>query len=188
MKIAFIIFDGITWLDLVGIYDPITRLRSQGYLPGLHWEFCSLTSAATDNFGFSALPTLVNPSLETFDAIVVPGGSGTRALMHDQPFIDFLLTGGNAKYKISICTGSLLLGAAGWLKGKTATTHFSSYEILEPLCGAVSRERIVEDGNVITAGAVAASLDLGLFLCDKWSGPEARKSIARSMNYQGAEG
>ena len=185
MKLAYIIFDGITWLDLIGIYDPVSRLKSHGYLPDLHWEICSFTTVVRDNFGLQLLPTIINASLAGYDAVIVPGGSGTRRLMEDQHFLDWFKTAAPAKYKISICTGSLLLGAAGWLNGKKATTHFNEYETLKPFCKEVSAERIVEDNDIITAGAVAASLDLGLYLCNKWAGPEAAAAISSSMNYTG---
>ncbi|MBD0333675.1 MAG: DJ-1/PfpI family protein [Chitinophagaceae bacterium] len=183
MKIAFIIFDGITWLDLIGVYDPISRLKTLNYLPELRWEFCSYTESAKDSFGLTMLSTKVRESLQDYDVIIVPGGWGTRRLQYDEPFITWLKTAAAVKYKISVCTGSLLLGAAGFLKNKSATTHFQEYEALKPYCRQVVHHRIVEDENVITAGAVASSLDLGLYLCEKWAGENAKKTIEEKMNY-----
>jgi transcriptional regulator GlxA family with amidase domain len=129
--------------------------------------------------------TRVRPPLSGYNAIIVPGGHGTRELQSNMEFINWLKTAEPVPYKISICTGSLLLGAAGFLKNKTATTNFREYEALRPYCEKISTERIVEDGNVITAGAVSASLDLGLFLCNKWAGPHAAKEIRKRMAYHG---
>jgi cyclohexyl-isocyanide hydratase len=130
------------------------------------------------------VPTCIPTSLAGYDVLIVPGGVGTRTLIHDQHFIEWIRTAQAVPSKVSICTGSLILGAAGFLKDKAATTHFSEYDTLQPFCRAVSKDRIVEEGDVVTAGAVAASIDLGLYLCEKWAGPEAARDIQRCMNYQ----
>src|SRR4030095_8237690 len=157
MKLAYIIFDGITWLDFIGIYDPLSRLKSMDYIPALSWDVCSYTHAAKDNFGLEIKPTKIKDSLAGYDAIIMPGVHGTGDVQFNPPFIDWIKTAEPVKFKISICTGSLLLGAAGFLKNKTATTNFREYEALKPYCGRVSTERIVEDGNVITAGGAGGS-------------------------------
>lgn len=185
MKLAFIIFNNITWLDLVGVYDPITRLKHYGYLPGLHWDFCSFTETAEDNHGLTFIPSSIKKPLNDYDAIIVPGGIGTRTLMYDETFLEWLRTASTVNYKISICSGSLLLGAAGFLKDKKATTNYKEYEKLQPFCKTVLTDRVVDDGNVITAGAVTASIDLGLYLCTKWAGKEAAEAIRKHMDYRG---
>lgn len=185
MKIAYIIFDDITWLDFIGVYDPLSRLKSLNYLPDLTWDICSFSKNAKDNFGLEITSTKTKVLLADYDAIIIPGGVGTRTLRFDKNFIDWIKTAQKVKYKISICTGSLILGAAGFLTGKTATTHFKEYESLRPYCDRVSTDRIVEDNNVITAGAVSASIDLGLYLCNKWAGQEAAKEIRRRLDYHG---
>lgn len=185
MKIAYIVFNGINWLDLAGVYEPVSKLKSAGYLPDLQWDICSWTPDAADDGGLKVVPTLVGNDLSRYDAIIVPGGRGTRALMQDEGFLQWLRTATAVPLKISVCTGSLLLGAAGFLQGREATTHFNSYDELSHYCKTVSHERIVEDGDCITAGAVAASIDLGLFLCRKWAGDEADVYIRYSMDYRG---
>ena len=185
MKVAYIIFDGITWLDFFGVYDPVSRLKSMGYLPELEWEICAKTANCADNFGLRVPPTKKGETLDGFDAIIVPGGYGTRPLQADNDFLDWIRTASPASWKISICTGSLILGAAGFLKDKMATSHFSEYDNLRPYCRTVSTDRIVEDGNTITAGAVTSSLDLGLYLCEKWSGHLAAAEIRKRMDYRG---
>jgi transcriptional regulator GlxA family with amidase domain len=184
-KIAFILFDGITWLDFIGIYDPISRLKSMTYLPELSWDLCAFTETVRDNFGLTILPNKIQNELSDYDAIIVPGGFGTRELRYDIDFMSWIKTAEPIKQKISICTGSLLLGSAGFLEGKKATTNFKEYETLAPYCEEVMKERIVQDGNVITAGAVSSSIDLGLYLCELWVGPEAALSIRTNMAYQG---
>lgn len=185
MKLAYIIFNGITWLDFIGVYDAVSRLKSLDYLPDLTWDICSHSKNAKDNFGLEIISTKIKNSLAGYDAIIIPGGSGTRQLQFDKDFIEWIQTGEAVKYKISICTGSLILGAAGFLTGKAATTNFQEYEALKPYCREVLKNRIVEDNNVITAGAVSASIDLGLYLCKKWVGQEASKEIRKRMDYNG---
>ncbi|MBC6996343.1 DJ-1/PfpI family protein [Neolewinella lacunae] len=183
MRLAYLLFDGITLLDFSGVYDPLSRLQSQGHLPGFSWQTCAMTSVVRDGFGLSVSVDRVQPNLGEYDAICIPGGFGTRALQHDPAFLAWLATAGPVGLKTSVCTGSLLLGAAGFLKGHRATTHFNEYAALAPYCAEVVRERIVDDGRVITAGAVASALDLGLYLCAKWAGPEAAERIRHSMDY-----
>jgi len=185
MKIAYIIFDGITWLDLIGVYDPISRLKSLNYIPDLTWDICSYTESAKDNFGLEIKATRIHQTLVGYDAIIVPGGFGTRQWQFDTGFISWIKTANDTVYKISICTGSLILGAAEFLVGKKATTNYQQYEALRPYCKEVLQDRIVEDGNVITAGAVSASIDLGLYLCNKWSGQYASKEIRKRIDYRG---
>lgn len=183
MKIAYILFNGITWLDFIGIYDPISRLKSMNYIQDLSWDTCAVDVPVSDNFGLKIIPDQIKNDLSAYDAIIIPGGLGTRALRTDDDFINWIKTAAQCQYKISICTGSLILGAAGFLKGKKATTNFAAYDLLEPYCQKVERTRIVEDGAVITAGAVASSLDLGLHLCEKWAGKKAAKAIQEKMAY-----
>jgi len=181
MKIAYIIFNGITWLDFIGVYDPVSRLRSLNYIPDLSWDICSYTANAKDNFGLEVIPHKIRQPLVDYDAIIVPGGFGTRQLVFDAGFIEWIKTAKDAAYKISICTGSLILGAAGFLAGKKATTNYNEYETLKPYCKEVLQDSIVEDGNVITAGAVSTSINLGLYLCNKWSGQNAREEIRKRI-------
>ena len=185
MKIAYIIFDGITWLDFIGIYDPVSRLKSLKYLPDLTWDICSFTNIVTDNFGLEIKPGKIQNSLAEYDAIIISGGPGTRKLQFDNEFINWIKTSEKTKYKISVCTGSLILGASGFLKDTKATTNYREYEALKPYCKEVLKDRIVEDNNVITAGAVSASIDLGLYLCNKWAGQEAENEIRKRIDYRG---
>ena len=183
MKICYILFDGITLLDFIGIYDPISRMKSQKHLPDLKWDLASNKKAIKDSFGLEIKVDKIIPDLSTYDMIIVPGGFGTRPLQNDAEFINWLKTAQPTTYKTSICTGSLLLGAAGFLKDVKATTNFKEYKSLGKYCDQVLAKRIVDDGNVITAGAVASSLDLGLYLCEKLVGPEKTELIRKSMDY-----
>jgi cyclohexyl-isocyanide hydratase len=185
MKIAYILFNDMTLLDFIGVYDAVLRLKTMNYIPELRWDLCALTDKVSDEQGLTILINKTGGSLEGYDALIVPGGDGNKALRQDRHFIEWLQTASPEAWKTSVCTGSLLLGAAGFLKNKKATTHFDNYEVLKQYCNEVVTDRVVEDGNVITAGAVSSSIDLGLYLCHKWAGAEAAAAIRRRMDYRG---
>jgi transcriptional regulator GlxA family with amidase domain len=183
MKAALVVFDGMTMLDFIGFYDAITRLPRMGFLPDMTWNVCALTPQVSDERGLRMVADRVGGSLEGFDLLYVPGGMGTRKLQHDAAFVAWMQTAASAKHKVSVCTGSLLLGAAGYLRGLTATTHPSALKELEPYCAKVLRERIVDHGAIVTAGGVSTSIDLGLHMVERLAGSDAREKIARQMDY-----
>jgi transcriptional regulator GlxA family with amidase domain len=183
MKAAFILFDRLTALDFVGAYDPITRLRSMNLMPDFEWRLCGWTDPVTDDRGLRLAPDRVRESLADYDLVIVPGGFGTRTLMHAPVFLDWLRTAAPVPLKASVCTGSLLLGAAGFLAGRQATTHPSAVADLAPFCAGIAEERIVDSGDVVTAGGVTAAIDLGLYLVERLAGADARARVARQMDY-----
>ena len=186
MKVAFVIYNNMTALDFVGVYDPVIRLQTMGFLPNLTWEICADTKIVSDSAGLRFLPTQVKPSLQAFDLIIVPGGITALVyqLTRDREFIDWLKTAASCPLLASVCTGSLLLGAAGFLKGKAATTHPNAFEELKEFCGNVVDRRVVDEGSVITARGVTASIDLGLYLCERLAGYEVKEKIRQLMDYQ----
>ncbi|MFY0713424.1 DJ-1/PfpI family protein [Seonamhaeicola sp. NFXS20] len=183
MNIAYILFDEITLLDFIGFYDPIKNIRSREFMENLNWDLCATHKSIKDSFGLEIIVDKIKPDLSDYDMLVVPGGYGTRELQYNTEFIDWLKTGKNVDYKVSICTGSLLIGAAGFLKNKTATTNFNEYKSLEKYCERVVQAKIVDDNNTITAGAVASSLDLGLYVSEKLIGKEKTEEIRIGMDY-----
>ena len=183
MKAAFIVFDNMTMLDFVGFYDAVTRLKTMKFMEDFEWKICARTAQVSDDRGLKFSADTVGESLAAFDLLFIPGGYGTRPLQHDAAFVAWIATAQNARLKTSVCTGSLLLGAAGFLKGKRATTHPSAYKELEPYCATVVQKRIVDEGNVITGGGVSTSIDLGLHLVQRLAGDDARARIAKQMDY-----
>ena len=183
MKIAFVIFDRMTTLDFVGIYDTLTRLKSMGHVPDLTWDICARSEHVSDDRGLRIASTLHGKSLVDFDMLVVPGGLGTRTLQHDVEFTDWLKSAESSSLIVSVCTGALLIGAAGYLKGRRATTHPNAYEELQPYCDLVVKERVVEDGNVITARGVTSAIDAGLYVVRRLQGMDVEMQIARQMDY-----
>lgn len=183
MKTAFVIFDRMTALDLIGVYDPLTRLKSMNFAPGFNWQFCAFTEKVVDDRGLRFAPDTVAESLGGYDIVVVPGGFGTRSLQHDKAFIEWMRSAGPVKLKASVCTGALLLGSAGFLAGKRATTHPNAFAELKPYCAAVVDRRVVDEGDIVTARGVTSAIDLGLHLVERIAGSEARAGIAKQMDY-----
>ncbi len=136
-------------MDFIGAYDSLTRLKSMQLMPGFEWDVCAFAAGIADDKGLRITPSVVGEPLSKYDLIVVPGGFGTRTLQHDKAFIDWLRTSEPVKLKASVCTGSLLLGAAGFLKDKRATTHPSAFEELKPYCAQVVDERVVDEGGML---------------------------------------
>jgi cyclohexyl-isocyanide hydratase len=183
MKAALIVFDGMTMLDFIGFYDAVTRLPRMNFMPDFAWNVCALSPQVSDERGLRLAADRVGQSLEGYDLLYVPGGMGTRKLQHDSGFVQWLQSASGAQLKVSVCTGSLLLGAAGYLEGLTATTHPAALKELEPYCARVVRSRIVDHGPVVTGGGVSTSIDLGLHMVERLAGAEAREKIARQMDY-----
>lgn len=182
MHAAFVIYDDMTALDLIGMFDPLSRLAGvAGY--DWTWEFVALKPevTATARLKFSA--DAVGASLAGYDVILIPGGYGSRVLQNDEKFLTWLQTAAPCPLKVSVCTGALLWGAAGFLRDKRATTHPSAYSLLEPYCTQISNERIVDAGDVITARGVTAAIDLGLYLCERLAGKSVKTKIQQQMDY-----
>lgn len=186
MKAAFVVFDRMTYLDFIGFYDPVTRLKSMNIIGDFEWRICSNKERVADDRGAAGLamiPDSVLEPLDGYDLLFLPGGQGTRTLQNDSAFIEWLKSASSASLKISVCTGALLLGAAGFLRGRRATTHPLALKELEPYCDKVLTDRIVDERDVITGSGVATSIDLGLHVVQRLAGAEARSRVAKQMCY-----
>jgi imidazoleglycerol-phosphate dehydratase len=177
----------MTSLDFIGVYDAVTRLKTMGFMPDLEWDICALRPEVTDGSGLRIRATRSSEPLNGYDMVILPGGYSTRELVNDLAFITWIQTAVAAPWKISVCTGSLLWGAAGFLKGKRATTHPQAFEDLKRYAEIVLPDRIVDEGDLITAGGVTSSIDLGLYLCEKLAGSETAEKIRRQMDYKGGQ-
>jgi cyclohexyl-isocyanide hydratase len=187
MKIAFLIFDRMTGLDFLGVYDPVTRLKTMGFKKDLHWDIRSFTKTVMDDSGLIFKPTHVGGSLRGYDLLIIPGGFGTRKLRRNKAFVNWLRTGSDCPLKASVCTGALLLGAAGFLKGQKATTHPKAFPLLREYCRQVIDRRIVDQGPVVTARGVTSAIDLGLRLCERIAGKGVSERIRKQMDYRTAD-
>jgi transcriptional regulator GlxA family with amidase domain len=183
MKAAFVVFDRMTSLDFIGFYDPVTRLKSMKIMDDFEWRICSMSRHIADDRGLRIEAQEIGEPLSGYDILFAPGGFGTRSLQHDVRFVDWLKTASSARLKVSVCTGALLLGAAGFLRGLRATTHPSALKELEPYCRLVVHDRVVDEGSTITAGGVSAAIDAGLHVVERLAGADARTRIAAQMDY-----
>jgi cyclohexyl-isocyanide hydratase len=182
MNIGMLIFPEMTQLDFTGPYEVFAQL------PGCSVKVIakSLQPVAAKG-GLKFLPDTAMADAPPLDLIFVPGGPGTGALMEDREVLEFLRQhAAKAKYVTSVCTGALVLGAAGLLKGYSATTHWASLGLL-PLFGAtVLPERVVIDRNRITGGGVTAGIDFALTVAAEVAGVEAAKRIQLLIEYNPA--
>jgi transcriptional regulator GlxA family with amidase domain len=184
MKIGFIIFDGMTTLDFAGAYDPVTRLKTMGFMPDLEYDVCSNKDSVTSFEGLKLNPDKVHNDLSNYDFIILPGGNGISQLIKDEAFISWFKSMSEKTVKVSICGGSILLGIAGFLRGKRATTHLTLLKFLEKFTDKPSTDRIVDEGDIITARGVTSSIDLGLYLCQKITSKDTRRKIQEQMDYR----
>ena len=183
MKMAYVLFDGMTSLDYVGFYEALPWLRVLGVMEDLTWDLCADREEVTDDRGMTLRIPHVSPDLSDYDIIFIPGGMSTRQLRFDETFLSWIRTAADVPYKVSVCTGALLLGAAGFLSRKKATTNPSAYDLLAPYCEEVVRARVVRDGDTFTGGGVTASVDVGLFVVEAMTNAEVAKLVQRRMDY-----
>ncbi|MFX3635582.1 MAG: DJ-1/PfpI family protein [Candidatus Pristimantibacillus sp.] len=183
MKIAYILFDKMTALDFIGFYDAVSWLRILNVNEDVAWDLCANKGEITDDRGMTIKINHVNPDLSGYDLIFIPGGMSTRELRYNKEFISWIQSAHDVQYKVSVCTGALILGAAGFLAGKLATTNPSAYELLTPYCSEVVKARIVRDGDTFTGGGVTASIDLGLYLVESLTNEDIVKKIQIIMDY-----
>lgn len=179
IHIGFLIYPGVTQLDATGPAEILARVPGAA----IHMIWKTLDPVATEA-GFSINPTDDFSTCPDLDVICVPGGLGQRPLMTDAEVLAFLARqGGQACYVTSVCSGSLLLGAAGLMKGYRAACHWAFRDLL-PMFGAEPvAERIVRDRNRISGGGVTAGIDFGLALAAELAGEEVAKDIQLFVEY-----
>ncbi|OBR67655.1 thiamine biosynthesis protein ThiJ [Paenibacillus oryzae] len=183
MKIAYILFDKMTTLDFIGFYDAVSWLNIFKVKEDMSWDLCANKEEVVDDRGMTIKVKHVYPDLSQYDLIFIPGGMSTRELRYDTTFMSWIGSARDVEYKVSVCTGALLLGAAGFLSGKKATTNPSAYDLLAPYCSEVVKARVVRDGNTFTGGGVSASIDLGLYLVESFSDKEMAEKVQKVMDY-----
>ena len=182
-NIGFVIFPDLTQLDFTGPLQVLWRLPQSA----THIVAKSAAPVASD-CGLGLVPTHTFANCPPLDLICIPGGSeGVAGIINDRETIEFVRQqAGAAKYVTSVCTGAFVLGVAGLLKGRRATTHWAYTDLL-PLVGAThEKARVVKDGNVITAGGVTAGIDFGLSVIAEIAGETAARKIQLGMEYDPA--
>jgi putative intracellular protease/amidase len=180
MNIAIPLFEGFAALDAVGPYEVLSRL------PGAQVQFVAAepgpksTESGPLTMGAEhALEEVPHP-----DVIVVPGGLGTRRLLDDEQMLGWISSAHEtSRWTTSVCTGSLLLGAAGVLRGLKATSHWLVLERLREFDAEPTSQRVVEEGKVITAAGVSAGIDMALRLASRIAGEDVAKAIQLGIEY-----
>jgi cyclohexyl-isocyanide hydratase len=179
LQIGSLLFEGLDQIDLTGPFEVLSRIPNSTY--GI---FAKTLAPVRDVRGLRLTPDAALGEAPQLDLLHVPGGFGQEALMEDNDLLDWLRRqAGGARYVFSVCTGALICGAAGLLKGKRATTHWSAFHLL-PYFGAIPvDERVVIDGNLVCSGGVTAGIDGALRVAAELRGNEAAKIIQLQMQY-----
>jgi len=180
MKIAILIFDRLTALDAVGPYEVLSRL------PGAELEFVAKEAGPkrTDTNHLALLADRAIAEIPDPDILLIPGGEGNRPLLDDQQVLDWVRGAHETStWTTSVCTGSLVLAAAGILDGVRATTHWALREELARLGAEVVTNRVVMEGKVVTAAGVSSGIDMALTLAAEIAGEDVAKAIQLGIEY-----
>lgn len=178
-RIGFLIFPEIMQLDMTGPYEVFTKLPDTEVK--LIWKDLEPVTVAG---GMRILPDVTYETCPDLDIICVPGGGGMNPLMNDPQTLDFLRNKAlQVKYVTSVCTGSLVLAAAGLLKGRRAACHWMSREMLSEFGAIPDPSRVVIDGNYISGGGVTAGIDFGLTVAAEIFGEAVAKAVQLGIEY-----
>lgn len=182
MDIAFLLFPGVTQLDLTGPAQVLSRLPDAR----VHLVWKSFDPVPTDA-GFSILPNATFVNMPAPNLLCVPGGMGIADVIDDEEALNWVRAAGSgAQWVTSVCTGALILGAAGLLEGYQATTHWAWHDKLSLFGAAPVKARSVIDRNRATGGGVTAGIDFALALVARIAGEEAARTIQLALEYDPA--
>ncbi|MFK7829770.1 MAG: DJ-1/PfpI family protein [Congregibacter sp.] len=181
LSVAILVFDGITQLDATAPLEVFAKAGLSTF------TVAPENRLITAGSGLKIMPDYDYASAPHADILCVPGGGGVNPLLTDEATLAYIRgAAGEASYVTSVCTGALLLGAAGLLKGKRATTHWASHQFLEPFGAIPVESRVVIDGNVITGGGVTAGIDFAFAVLDKVLGRDAAALTMLALEYDPA--
>lgn len=179
LTVGFLVFPNVQQLDLTGPYEVFAS--APDVLVHLAWKDLAPVRSAT---GLMLTPTVRLEDCPPLDVICVPGGGGVNALLTNAAVLDFVRRqAAAARYVTSVCTGSLVLGMAGLLRGKRATSHWNAVDLLARLGAVPTEGRVVRDGNVVTAGGVTSGIDFGLALLAELKGEDVARRVQLSLEY-----
>jgi cyclohexyl-isocyanide hydratase len=178
LQILFVLYPGVTHLDFTGPHQVLSRA------PNSETIVASMGGQDIEAEGLTFTNLADLSKVERCDVICIPGGFGTTAAMLDEAFMaQVRRLGAGAKYQTSVCTGSLILAAAGFLKGKRAACHWAWRSLLEPFGAIVAEERVARDGNVITGGGVTAGIDFGFVMLEELAGRDYAEAVQLGLEY-----
>jgi len=195
LKIGILVFDDAEELDFVGPWEVFTMANEMAKLAGdpvPHEVFLIAERDAPIRCakGMRVLPDMTTAICQALDILLIPGGQGTRREVNNKPLLAWIAKiAKDAKWITSVCTGAMLLTAAGPAKGKRVTTHWAFVETLRArneAADVLTNTRYVRDGNVVTAAGVSAGIDMALWLTGEWHGPEFARLVQRGMEYDPA--
>lgn len=183
MQIAIPLFDRFTALDAVGPYEVLSRLSgAEVVFVGAERGIVRTDTRALGIEADRSFDEVPAPEI-----VVVPGGIGSRVALTDERMLGWVRTAHEgSRYTTSVCTGSLVLAAAGILDGLEATTHWLAMDLLEKLGARPVKERFAEQGKVFTAAGVSAGIDMALALADRIAGPDVAQAIQLGIEYDPA--
>jgi putative intracellular protease/amidase len=180
MQIAYLLYDRFTALDITGPHDVLNSV------PGNEAIFVAEQAGPVRNES-ATLSLLADASIEEViepDILVIPGGFGTRALLDHEPLLDWIRTvHGATTWTTSVCTGALLLAAAGLLDGVPATTHWLARDLLAELGAKPVPDRVVRQGKIVTAAGVSSGIDMALWLVREINGEEVAQAVQLGIEY-----
>jgi putative intracellular protease/amidase len=180
VDIVCLLFDGITALDIVGPYEVLQRL------PEAEVKFVARDKGEirTDNRFLALTADYALADIQRADILVVPGGFATRALEQDAELLEWIRAiDATTTWTTSVCTGSMLLAAAGLLEGKEATSHWASLERLRDYGAIPTSRRVVPEGKIITAAGVSSGIDMGLTLAAFVAGDDFAQAVQLGIEY-----
>ncbi len=179
VRIAFLLFPGLTQLDLTGPAQVLSRV------PGARVEYVAATlDPVPSDCGLALVPTATLSDAAPADVLVVPGGDGAFDAMLDPEVVAFVRREAErATWVVSVCTGAFVLGAAGLLAGKRATTHWASKPMLAAFGADPVEDRVVDDGSVVTAAGVSAGIDAALWLVAELAGQPVAEAVQLQIEY-----
>jgi cyclohexyl-isocyanide hydratase len=179
LHIGFVLFPRVQQLDLTGPYEVFASLPDTA----VHLVWKDLAPLKSTG-GLTLIPDTTFDTCPALDVICVPGGSGVDALMEDRDTLAFLQRQAeHARFVTSVCTGALVLGAAGLLRGYHATTHWASHHLLERLGAIAVHERVVRDRNRVTGGGITAGIDFALSLAKELVGEQEAQAVQLELEY-----
>jgi cyclohexyl-isocyanide hydratase len=179
IRIGLLVFPRVQQLDLTGPYEVFASLpEAEMHLPAV--SLAPVVSAT----GLVLTPTVTLAECPQLDVLCVPGGVGVNALLRDEAVLGFVRRqAAGARFVTSVCTGALVLGAAGLLRGKRATTHWAAHDLLAGFGAIPVRARVVRDGGLVTGGGVTAGIDFALTVVAELAGQAAAEAIALQLEY-----
>ncbi|MDY7560943.1 DJ-1/PfpI family protein [Pseudomonas sp. 10B1] len=179
LHIGLLVFPNVQQLDLTGPYEVFASLPD--VTVHLVWKTLAPIRSST---GLTLMPDTVFESCPPLDVICIPGGKGVDALMEDAETLAFIQRQAQgARFVTSVCTGALVLGAAGLLRGRRATTHWASHGLLEALGAVPVQARVVRDGNLMTGGGITAGIDFALTLAGELFGALEAQATQLQLEY-----